>query len=93
MVIGFFSESVFGLNEFDSQRRRFAAANAQRGNATFFSVISKGGQQRNDNARAGEANGVAERGGAAIDVHLRRVEAQRLDCCHRDDREGLINLE
>ena len=93
MVIGFFSESVFGLNEFDSQRRRFATANAQRGNATFLSVVRKGGQQRHHNARARAANGMAERAGAAINIHLCRVETQLFDCCHRDDREGLINLE
>ena len=48
--------------------------------------------QRGDDARAGGADGMAERAGAAIDVGARVVEADVAHGGHGDGREGLVDL-
>src|ERR1700704_1554134 len=54
----------------DRNRGGFAAANAKRGDAALQIVGFHGVQQRHDQPRAGCADGMAERTGAAIDVEL-----------------------
>jgi hypothetical protein len=48
--------------------------------------------QRGDDARAGGADGMAERAGAAIDVGARVVEAHVAHGRHGDDGESLVHL-
>src|ERR1700732_2821198 len=51
-------------------RGRFAAADAQRSDAALQILRFERMQQRDDQARAGGPNGMAERAGAAVDVQL-----------------------
>src|SRR5450631_4551004 len=54
----------------DGDGRGFAAADAERGDATFQVVRRERMQQRHDQPCAGGADRVAERAGAAIDVQF-----------------------
>jgi hypothetical protein len=49
--------------------------------------------QRGDDARARSADRVAERGGAAMDVHLVMRDAQIVHREHGDTGKGLVHLE
>src|SRR5665213_784378 len=80
-------------NALHRDRRSFAAADAECGDAAFQVMRLQRMQQRDDQAGACCADGMAERAGAAIDVQLLAVDAEIALCCHRHHGEGLVDLE
>src|SRR5688572_188506 len=81
------------LSSFDRQSYSIAAAEAERGDAAFEIPLLQGIDQRGQDARAAGADRVAERDGAAIDVHSGRVDPELLDHREQLDREGFVDLE
>src|ERR1700719_4263572 len=77
----------------DRDRGGFAAADTERGDAALQIVGLQRMQQGHDQPRAGGADGMAERAGAAIDVEFFAWDAEVLRRGHRDHREGLVDLE
>src|SRR6476620_9623074 len=71
----------------------FAATNAQRRDPAPEISRFECLQQRDDQARAGGADRMAERAGAAIDVELVSIDAEVALRRHRDDRKRLVDLE
>jgi hypothetical protein len=86
---------VRSLNDdaFHRDRGRFAAADAERGDAAFQIMRFERVQQRDDQAGAGGADGMAERAGAAIDVEFLAGNSEIALCRHRHHRERLVDLE
>src|SRR5581483_8802940 len=78
---------------FDRDRRRFAAADAEGGDAPLLPISLQCMQQGHDDPCAGRADRMAERAGAAMHVELlaRNVEIARRR--HRHHREGFVDLE
>src|SRR5665213_4194417 len=62
--------SLIASQALDRQRRRLAAADAQRRDAAPAAGLAQRAQQRDDDARAGRADRMAERACAAVDVDL-----------------------
>src|SRR5690349_118276 len=81
------------VDQLDRHRGRFAAADAEGGEA----ALAAGGLERRDeraqDSGAAGADRVAQSGGAAVDVELfvRDVEVAHRDHC--DAGEGLVDLE
>src|ERR1043166_1889943 len=71
----------------------FTATNAKSCNAAFEVLGLQRVQQRDDQPRAGGANGMAERAGAAVDVQLLSGDAEILLRRHRYDGKSFIDLE
>src|SRR6266404_8503779 len=65
-----------GSHQFDGDRRRFTAADAQAGDAAFLAARTQGVQQSSDDARPGRADRMAECAGSAVDIHLLMIQAQ-----------------
>ena len=61
--------------------------------AALLAVALQGVHERRQDARAGRADRMAERAGAAVDVDLLVRDADVLHRRHGDDREGLVDLE
>src|SRR3546814_1221482 len=80
-------EADFDLDQFHRNRGRFAAADAQAGDAARLAVALERGDQRRDDARAAGADRVAERGRAAMDVDLVVRDAEVVHREHRDRSE------
>src|SRR3990172_2945842 len=83
---------VASIETFERHRRGLAAADAERGNAAALVVRLERGQERHHDARAGRADRVPERGGAAVDVDL---VVRNLEVAHRghgDHGERLVDL-
>src|SRR5205085_3201732 len=78
---------------FDGDRGGFAAADAERGDAAPEVVGFHGVQERYDQPRAGGADGMAERAGAAVDVEFVAGNAEVALRRHGDDGKGLVDLE
>src|SRR6476619_992644 len=74
-------------------RGGFAAADAQRRDPAFEILGFERMQQRDDQPRAGGADGMAERAGAAIDVEPVPVNAEVALRRHRDHGKRLVDLE
>src|ERR1700730_3389975 len=71
----------------------FTAADAERGDTALQTMRFEGVQQGHDQARAGRANGMAERTRAAINVEFFARDAEIARRRHRYHRETLIDLE
>src|SRR3954452_17974991 len=71
----------------------FAAADAQRRDAAFQIMRFQRVQQRHDQPRAGGADRMAERAGAAIDVQSVTGNAEVALRSHCDYRKSLVDLE
>ena len=71
----------------------FTAADAKRCNTALQALRLEGVRQGHDEARAGSADGVAERAGAAIDVEFFARDAEIARRRHRYNGECLIDLE
>src|SRR5574337_493270 len=85
--------AVSPLYDFERHGGRFAAADAQAGNAALAAALAQGVDQRDDDARTRRTDRVTEGAGAAVHVHLVRRQAERVDGEQRDDREGFVDLE
>jgi hypothetical protein len=84
----------FGLAEsFDCDGGGFPTADAERSDAAAELALLEGREQRDDDARAGCADGMAERAGAAVDVDLVVGQAERAHGGHDNDGEGLVDFE
>ena len=68
-----YAKSKF-LNAFDGEGDCVAAAETQGGDATLQVAALQFVKQRDEDARAGCADGMAERDGAAVYVHFFRIE-------------------
>src|SRR5450432_532350 len=77
----------------DCDRGGFAATDAQRRDTAPEIFRLERMQQRNDQARAGGADGMAERTGAAVDIEFVSVNAEVALCRHRHHGERLVDLE
>src|SRR5229473_8711742 len=77
----------------DRDRGGFAAADAECCDAALEVLRFERVQQRDDQPRAGGADRMAERAGAAIDVELLSGDAEIALRRHRHHREGLVDLE
>src|SRR5208337_4824541 len=71
----------------------FAAADAQRGDAALQSVFRQRRHQSDQDARARGADRMAERAGAAMDIHLVMRQIEIAHRRHGDDGKGLVDLE
>src|SRR3546814_3798441 len=71
-------EADFDLDQFHRNRGRFAAADAQAGDAARLAVALERGDQRREDARAAGADRVAERGRAAMRSEGHTSELQSL---------------
>ena len=80
-------------NAFDCDGCCFAAADAERGDAAAEIALREGRKQRDENARAGCADGMAECAGAAVDVDLLVGKTEIAHGGHGDDGEGLVDFE
>src|SRR3954451_2017604 len=69
------------------------AARADSRNAEAAATPAQLVHQRAEYASAAGADRVAERDRAAVDVHLRLVDAEHAHRVDRDRREGLVDLE
>src|SRR5438034_8662877 len=74
-------------------RGGFAAADAERGDTAFEILRFQRVQQRHDQPRAGGADGMAQRAGAAIDVELFTRNTEIALRRHGDDGKGFVDLE
>src|SRR5437868_4339815 len=74
---------------FDGNGGGFAAADAQRRDAAFQIVRFQRVQQRHDQPRAGGADRMAERAGAAIDIEFFTGDAEVALRSHCDYRKRL----
>src|SRR5882724_8224944 len=81
-----------GSHQFDGDRRRFTAADAQAGDAALLAARTQGIQQRSHDARPGRADRMAERTGSAVDIHLLMIQAQVLHRGHGHGRKRLVDL-
>src|SRR3546814_9103058 len=88
MRISDWSSDVCSSDLFHRNRGRFAAADAQAGDAARLAVALERGDQRRDDARAAGADRVAERGRAAMDVDLVVRAAEVVHREHRDTGKG-----
>ena len=77
----------------DDDGGRFAAADAQSGNPAAAAGCPQRAEQRDDDARARRADGMAQSAGAAVDVQFVVGDSKIGSCRHGDDREGLVDLE
>src|ERR1700674_709805 len=81
------------MEAFDGNRGGFAAADAEAGYAARKALALERGQERHDQARAGRADRMTERAGAAVNIDARVVEAKVAHGGHDHDRERLVDLE
>jgi len=65
-----------GRAAFEERRLALPDADAQRGEAVAPTAPAELVQERHDEARARHSERVAERDRPAVDVHLRRIEAE-----------------
>src|SRR5690606_26107083 len=72
-------------DQLDRQRRAFAPADAQAGDAALETLLLERVEQRDEDPSAARANRVAERGRAAVDVDLVVRDA---DVAHREHRHA-----
>src|ERR1039458_9718002 len=93
LVRGADSYSTKSGETFDGDGCGFSAADAERGDAAAEVAFGEGRKQRDEDARAGCANGMAERAGAAVDVDLLVGKAEIAHGRHRDNGESLVDLE
>src|SRR5881392_2457172 len=78
---------------FDDDRVPLTSARADRRDAEAAATAAQLVHERAENARARGADRVAERNRAAVDVHLRLVDAEHADRVERDRCERLVDLE
>ena len=78
--------------QLNGNRRCFAAADAQGGDAAFEVTRLEGVQQRHDQARAAGADGMPESAGAAVDVDFRMRQLELMHGRHGHHRESLVDL-
>src|SRR5215475_6449411 len=76
----------------DHQGDALAATDAERGHAPLLPGVLQGLEQGHQQTGARGSDGVTERGRAAPDVHLARVELEDLVVGDGHDREGLVDL-
>src|SRR5258708_13094127 len=85
---------MFLVNDaFDRDGGGFAAADAERGDATLQIVRLERAEQRHDQPRAGGADRMTERTGAAVDVQLLPGNAEIALRGHRHHRKRFIDFE
>ena len=77
----------------DGERDAVAAAEAQRRDAALQVSALQRVEQRRQHAAAARADRVAERDSAAVDVHLRRIDAELVEHGDRLHGERLVQLE
>src|SRR5262245_13273479 len=77
----------------DGQGDAVAAAEAQRRDAASEVAALQRIEQRGEHAAAARSDGVAERDGAAVDVHLLLVDSKLVQDRDRLDRERFVELE
>src|SRR5918996_31339 len=77
----------------DTHGNAHAAADAKRGEALFGVLLLHLVKQRNQHARAGSADRMADGDGAAIDIDLADIPAEILVHGERLRGEGLIGLD
>src|SRR5437763_14707755 len=82
-----------GGGALDRNGRCLAAADAEAGNAPLPSVALQCMQQGDDDPRAGGADRMPERAGAAMDVHASAVDREIANGRHRHHCERLVDLE
>src|SRR5450830_950725 len=86
--------SAVGISgQLDADGRRFAAADAQRRHAALAAAVLQRAQQRDDDARAGGADRVAQRAGAAVHIDLAVRDVQLVHGRHRHGRKRLVDFE
>ena len=73
--------------------RCFTTADAERGNSAAEFALLERSKQRDDDARARRADGMAERASAAVDVDFFVGNAEIAHRRHRDNGEGLVDFE
>src|SRR5215471_9898794 len=83
-----FPEHALTRDPLNRDRGGFAAADAERGHAALEVLRLQRVQQRHDQPRAGGADGVAKRAGAAVDVQFLPWNTEVLLSGHRHHRKG-----
>ena len=79
--------------QFDGDRRRFATADAQRGDTASPAACAQCMQQGGDDARAGCADRMTECAGAAVDVQACVIDADVVHRGHCHRGEGFVHFE
>src|SRR6476469_3573143 len=82
----------YGLDELDSHRGRFAAADAQACDAALAAGLLQRVDQGDEDACSACTDRMAERGRAAVDVDLLVRDAEVLHREHRDAGEGFVHF-
>jgi hypothetical protein len=80
-------------DSFDRDHRRLAAPDAKRGDASAKIIFAQRGDQCDDNARPGCADGMTKRASAAVNIHLVVWKIERAHRRHCDNGEGFIDFE
>ena len=91
--VGLLAVEDGSADRLDGHGNSLAAADAQGGDAALAAGVLQSGQERDQQPRAAAADRVAQRNGPAVDVGLRRRQAQFLAARQGDDGEGLVELE
>src|SRR4051794_18622408 len=87
------SSTLSALGDTHDQRVALAATTTQRGRADAAAAALELERECQHHAGAGHADGVAERDGAAVDVDLGLVDAERAGRGDADRGEGLVELD
>ena len=80
-------------DSFDCDGCGFATADAKRGDAAAEIALLERREQRDEDARAGCADGMAERAGATVDVDFVVGQTEVAHGSHDDNGEGLVDFE
>src|ERR1700694_5196318 len=79
-------------HEFDGDRRRFAAADAEARDAALLSPRAPRVQTGSPDSGPRRADRMPERTGSAVDIHLLMIQAQVFHRGHRHRRKRLVDL-
>ncbi|EAZ58424.1 hypothetical protein PA2G_01665 [Pseudomonas aeruginosa 2192] len=93
IIAGSSSSLPASAQALDGDRGRLAAADADRRHAAFQVVLLQGVEQGHDDPRAGRADRMAQRTGAAVDVEALVGQVEVAHCRHADHGEGFVDLE
>src|SRR5271155_3760609 len=80
------------IRKFDGKRDGIASAEAEGGDAALEIAALQFVEQRDQDAGAGCADGMAERDGAAIDVYFFGIEPQHAGYGDGCDRESFVQF-
>ena len=84
---------TFARSVFDDKGHAHAAADAECGQAAVRVALEHLVQKRDDDARAGAADGVAERDGSAVDVELAAIEVEFAIAGEHLRGKGLVEFD